>query len=59
MLLKISGVANLLKNKFTLRSWQGLSVDMTSRIISYKSSRGRFSTLSGMPLSAERKRESK
>jgi hypothetical protein len=49
ILLKISGVANVSKSEFTLRSWQRSFLD-TLRVISNKSSRGRFIMLSGMAL---------
>jgi hypothetical protein len=55
ILLKISGVANVSKSEFTLRSWQRPSLDMTLRVISDKSSKGRFVMwyASGMTLEAK------
>jgi hypothetical protein len=53
ILLKISGVANVSKNKFTLRSWQRSFLDITLRVISDKSSGGKFRMLSGMALGAK------
>jgi hypothetical protein len=50
ILLKISGVANVSKSEFTLRSWQRSSLDITLRVISDKSSKGRFVMWSGMTL---------
>jgi hypothetical protein len=52
ILLKISGVANVSKSEFTLRSWQRSSLDITLRIISDKSSKGRFVMLGGMALNS-------
>jgi hypothetical protein len=42
ILLNIFGVANVTKSEFTLRSWQRSSLDITLRVISDKSSKGRF-----------------
>lgn len=42
ILLKILGVANVSKSEFTLRSWQRSSLDVTLRVISDKSSKGRI-----------------
>jgi hypothetical protein len=50
ILLKISGVANVSKSEFTLRSWQRSSLDIILRVISDKSSKGRFVMWSGMTL---------
>jgi hypothetical protein len=60
ILLKISGVANVSKSEFTLRSWQRSSLDITLRVISDKSSKGRFVVwcASGMTLEAKSLRES-
>ena len=54
ILLKISGVANVSKSEFTLRSWQRSSLDITLRVISHKSSKGRCVMWSGMTLKARR-----
>ena len=53
MLLKISGVANVSKSEFTLRSWQRSSLDITLRVISHKSSTRKFVMWSGITLNTE------
>jgi len=50
ILLKISGVANVSKREFTMHSWQRSSLDITLRVISNQSSKGRCVTWSGMVL---------
>ena len=57
ILLKISGVANVSKSEFTLRNWQRSSLDITLRVISDKSSKGRFVVWSDMTLKARRDRD--
>ena len=53
MLLNISGVANVSKSEFTLRSWQRSSLDITLRVISHKSSKGRFVMWTGITLNTD------
>jgi hypothetical protein len=48
--LEISGIANVSKREFTLRSRQRSFLDITLRVISNKSSKGRFVIWSGMTL---------
>jgi hypothetical protein len=50
ILLKISGVANVSKSEFTLRSRQRSSFNITLRVIFNKSSEGRFVMWGGMTL---------
>jgi hypothetical protein len=50
ILLKISGVANVSKREFTPRNWQRSPLDITLRVISDKSSKGRFVMWGGMTL---------
>jgi hypothetical protein len=57
MLLKISGVASVSKSKFTLRSRQRSFLDITLRVISDRSSEGKFRMLSGMALGAKMRQE--